>query len=210
MGEAISKLDDFETRHSIVAERALLGALQGGCQVPLGAWARVNARIGARCSDLLTGWTEAYSSEGLLRRNKQGSRASGCGIALDAGGSEILEQVSGSVDRLESFSACRKARCCDTRHAQAVELLRPPICRLDPILLPVIRIFRHESFSHLDETLQKLDEFGFGLIYRVRNACGSAGAIEALDFLEARRFADQLQGPSVIQRRRKRQALGSR
>jgi len=45
MGEAISKLDDFETRHSIVAERALLGALQGGCQVPLArghAWNAAN------------------------------------------------------------------------------------------------------------------------------------------------------------------------
>jgi len=34
-------LDDAETRTAIIAERALLGALQGGCQVPLGAWARV-------------------------------------------------------------------------------------------------------------------------------------------------------------------------
>jgi hydroxymethylbilane synthase len=41
MGTAISSLDDFETRQSIVAERSLLGALQGGCQVPLGAWARI-------------------------------------------------------------------------------------------------------------------------------------------------------------------------
>ncbi len=40
MNEAISSLDDFETRQSIVAERSLLSALQGGCQVPLGAWAR--------------------------------------------------------------------------------------------------------------------------------------------------------------------------
>jgi hydroxymethylbilane synthase len=34
-------LDDAETRTAIIAERALLGALQGGCQVPLGAWARI-------------------------------------------------------------------------------------------------------------------------------------------------------------------------
>jgi len=40
MADALAPLDDFETRQSIVAERALLGALQGGCQVPLGAWAR--------------------------------------------------------------------------------------------------------------------------------------------------------------------------
>ena len=40
LAEALAPLDDFETRQSIVAERALLGALEGGCQVPLGAWAR--------------------------------------------------------------------------------------------------------------------------------------------------------------------------
>lgn len=39
--EILGKLDDAETRTAIIAERALLAALQGGCQVPLGAWARI-------------------------------------------------------------------------------------------------------------------------------------------------------------------------
>jgi len=39
--EVLGKLDDEETRTVIIAERALLAALQGGCQVPLGAWARI-------------------------------------------------------------------------------------------------------------------------------------------------------------------------
>jgi hydroxymethylbilane synthase len=39
--EILDKLDDAETRTAIIAERALLKALQGGCQVPLGAWARL-------------------------------------------------------------------------------------------------------------------------------------------------------------------------
>jgi len=39
--EILSKLDDLETRTAIIAERALLSALHGGCQVPLGAWARM-------------------------------------------------------------------------------------------------------------------------------------------------------------------------
>ena len=38
--EILGKLDDAETRTAVIAERALLAALQGGCQVPLGAWAR--------------------------------------------------------------------------------------------------------------------------------------------------------------------------
>jgi hydroxymethylbilane synthase len=39
--ELVEKLDDAETRSAIIAERALLKALQGGCQVPIGAWARI-------------------------------------------------------------------------------------------------------------------------------------------------------------------------
>ena len=40
-GDRLAPLDDAETRAAIIAERALLAALQGGCQVPMGAWARV-------------------------------------------------------------------------------------------------------------------------------------------------------------------------
>jgi hydroxymethylbilane synthase len=39
--DILGKLDDVETRTAIIAERALLSVLQGGCQVPLGAWARI-------------------------------------------------------------------------------------------------------------------------------------------------------------------------
>jgi hydroxymethylbilane synthase len=39
--EVLEKLNDHETRIAIIAERALLSALRGGCQVPLGAWARI-------------------------------------------------------------------------------------------------------------------------------------------------------------------------
>jgi hydroxymethylbilane synthase len=37
----LAALDDAETRTAIIAERALLAAMQGGCQVPMGAWARM-------------------------------------------------------------------------------------------------------------------------------------------------------------------------
>lgn len=39
--ELLGRLDHAETRLAIVAERALLAEMQGGCQVPLGAWARM-------------------------------------------------------------------------------------------------------------------------------------------------------------------------
>ena len=37
----VAALDDAETRACVTAERALLRELQGGCQVPLGAWGRI-------------------------------------------------------------------------------------------------------------------------------------------------------------------------
>jgi len=37
----LDPLDDAETRTAILAERELLKEMQGGCQVPMGAWARV-------------------------------------------------------------------------------------------------------------------------------------------------------------------------
>jgi hydroxymethylbilane synthase len=40
-GDLLATLDDAETRAAIISERALLSALQGGCQVPMGAWARL-------------------------------------------------------------------------------------------------------------------------------------------------------------------------
>ena len=36
----VAALDDLESRRCVIAERALLRELEGGCQVPLGAWAR--------------------------------------------------------------------------------------------------------------------------------------------------------------------------
>ena len=39
--EIAGRLDDEETRWAVVAERALLAELHGGCQVPVGAWARL-------------------------------------------------------------------------------------------------------------------------------------------------------------------------
>jgi hydroxymethylbilane synthase len=41
--EYVAALDDEGTRLCLTAERALLRELEGGCQVPLGAWARLGA-----------------------------------------------------------------------------------------------------------------------------------------------------------------------
>jgi hydroxymethylbilane synthase len=38
---ALTDLDHAETRSAVTAERSALGGLGGGCQVPIGAWGRV-------------------------------------------------------------------------------------------------------------------------------------------------------------------------
>lgn len=39
--DAIAPLDDMDTRHCVLAERAFLRTLRGGCIAPIGAWARM-------------------------------------------------------------------------------------------------------------------------------------------------------------------------
>src|SRR5258705_1531750 len=96
MHEAISALDDFETRQSIVAERALLGSLQGGCQVPLGAWARLE-----RGELIMDAVVCSPNGQQQIRQNSSAppEQARDLGFRLaqmlfDAGAGEILEQVS--------------------------------------------------------------------------------------------------------------------
>jgi len=96
MGAAISSLDDFETRQSIVAERSLLSALQGGCQVPLGAWARID-----RGELLMDAVVCSPDGQKILRERKSAppdrARELGHQIAellWNAGAGEILAQVS--------------------------------------------------------------------------------------------------------------------
>jgi hydroxymethylbilane synthase len=93
--ELVGGLDDAETRTAIIAERALLSALQGGCQVPLGAWARVERGelVMEAC---------VCSADGLQfikqRATAQPEQAAELGgymakLLMDAGAQNILEEV---------------------------------------------------------------------------------------------------------------------
>jgi hydroxymethylbilane synthase len=95
-GDLLTPLDDAETRTAIIAERALLGALQGGCQVPLGAWARVE-----RGELLLDACV--CSVDGLQyvkqRATAPADQAAQLGehmarLLIEAGAQSILEEVS--------------------------------------------------------------------------------------------------------------------
>ncbi len=94
--QALEKLDDAETRTAIMAERALLSALQGGCQVPLGAWARIE-----RGELVLEACVCSVDGVQYVKQRAAGppDRARELGehmarLLIEAGAQSILEEVS--------------------------------------------------------------------------------------------------------------------
>jgi hydroxymethylbilane synthase len=95
-GDLLASLDDAETRAAIIAERSLLAAVQGGCQVPLGAWARVE-----RDELLMEACVCSVDGSQYVRQRAAASpdKAAELGqrmaqLLIEAGAQEILEEVS--------------------------------------------------------------------------------------------------------------------
>jgi hydroxymethylbilane synthase len=95
IADALAPLDDFETRQSIVAERALLAALEGGCQVPLGAWARFErgelAIDAVVCSPDGSHHVRQRATAPPDQARELGRRVAQ--LLIDSGAREILEEV---------------------------------------------------------------------------------------------------------------------
>lgn len=97
--DLFAKFDDADTRAAIAAERALLAELEGGCQVPLGAWARIQS--GKMIMD-----ARVLSADGTdcIHRREEGAAAAaeqlGRSIAremLGAGAARLLSLAGRSV-----------------------------------------------------------------------------------------------------------------
>ncbi len=93
--EVLGTLDDAESRSAIIAERALLSALQGGCQVPLGAWARTE-----RGEFVLEACVCSVDGSQYVRQRATAApeQAAALGehvarLLLEAGAQSILEEV---------------------------------------------------------------------------------------------------------------------
>jgi len=95
LADALAPLDDNETRQSIVAERALLGALEGGCQVPLGAWARFErhelAMDAVVCSPDGASYIRQRATGPADQARELGQRLAQ--LLIDAGAGTILQEV---------------------------------------------------------------------------------------------------------------------
>jgi hydroxymethylbilane synthase len=101
LNDLLARLDDAETRSAILAERALLAALQGGCQVPVGGWARTE-----HGEFILEAVVASVDGADYIRERAAGSPAQpealGESVArslLEAGAVRILEMAGRQFDR---------------------------------------------------------------------------------------------------------------
>jgi hydroxymethylbilane synthase len=85
----VERLTDKDTMHAVQAERALLAEVQGGCRLPLGAWARIEA--GEMILDACV--LSADGAEGIRRPGKKV-----CNTTLDAEslGREVAGELLGA------------------------------------------------------------------------------------------------------------------
>ncbi|MBI1858859.1 MAG: hydroxymethylbilane synthase [Candidatus Melainabacteria bacterium] len=107
VSEIISQLNDNETYLISVTERKFLEKLQGGCQVPIGAYSEIkNGKI------TLTGLIASLDGRKLIKYkldgelNKDSCEKLGISLAeklLQNGGKEILEEISGKHQNSSSF-----------------------------------------------------------------------------------------------------------
>lgn len=94
--DIVGGLDDAETRIAIIAERSLLSAVQGGCQVPLGAWARIERGelVMEACVCSVDGLQ--YIKQRATASPDQAAELGGhmATLLMEAGAQNILEEVS--------------------------------------------------------------------------------------------------------------------
>lgn len=94
--ELVGGLDDAESRTAIIAERSLLSALHGGCQVPLGAWARTERGelVMEACVCSIDG--VQYIKQRATAAPEQAAELGGhmATLLVEAGAQNILEEVS--------------------------------------------------------------------------------------------------------------------
>lgn len=99
--ELVAALDDADSRACVTAERALLHELQGGCQVPLGAWAQLRGGE-------LQMEAAVFSADGreFVRREESGGANDPTAlgrrlgqILIEAGADKILRLAGRSVGR---------------------------------------------------------------------------------------------------------------
>ena len=96
--ELMEKLNHLNTWNTVVAERAFLAHLEGGCQVPLGCYSRVeNGTLN------MSGFVASIDGKQYIREDISGEMAKGAELGvqmaekmLGKGAKEILDQIKSS------------------------------------------------------------------------------------------------------------------
>jgi len=94
--DLLAPLDDAETHTAIIAERALLSALHGGCQVPMGAWARIERNVLLLDACVCSVDASQYVKERATAPPDQAAQLGEhmARVLIEAGAQSILEEVS--------------------------------------------------------------------------------------------------------------------
>ncbi len=97
---AIAVLDHPASHAAVVAERACLGALAGGCLAPVGGWGRMTAAgtlvLGARVLESRRGGVSHVTAERTVRLD--GSHLAGSGSAVHNAAHELGRQVAADLE----------------------------------------------------------------------------------------------------------------
>jgi hydroxymethylbilane synthase len=154
--EICRRLDDAATRAAVAAERALLAALGGGCQVPIGCHATIeDGRLRVRAV------VASPNGDRVVRREKSGPAEDAARLGatlarelLSASAREILESVYGPSPLLGVRVVVTRAR------EQAGDLIgKLRALGAEVAELPTIEICPPEDDAPLDRALAALDTY---------------------------------------------------
>lgn len=84
-------LDDDETHLALEAERAMVGKLEGGCQIPIGAYATLNDR-----TLKLRGLVASLDGKTVYQTDKEGPSDQARSIGIEVA-DELLEMGAGKI-----------------------------------------------------------------------------------------------------------------
>jgi hydroxymethylbilane synthase len=172
----VSQLDHQLSRAAVTAERAFLGALGGGCRMPIGAYANVGADA-LHVRGMVASLDGMKIVRGKIEGNMSTAEELGTELAqqlLREGGAEILGIAV-------STRPLRGQRILITRAQEQASALEAKIRALggEPVEFPAIRFAPLEDFRELDAALARAGEFDWIVFTSVNGVRAVAERLDA-------------------------------